>query len=341
MKYLFIIQQFAEGAAPAGGTGAQGTATATATSEASEGTAKAEGKGAANSRKNKPDLSNVIYGKPPASETTETKAKESSSESAETQVKRQTLAELLESDPELKKEYETSVKTQVSERTKAHLDRRLKNADISEANLEGMRPMFEILAQHYKLDPKDTAAIVKAVSEDDSYFKRASFEKGTNAKSERESFLKDRENFEILRENRKLKDEAEARRKADEQANNRKELFASWNREIPEVKKLYPSFDMDIEMKNPEFREMALQGKLKEGYEKVHRAEIDAAMMQYAHKQAEEKIANNVATGRSRPLEGAMSRDASPVYKSDPSTFTKEDINEVKRRARSGERIIF
>ena len=90
MKYLFIIQQFAEGAAPAGtSTGAEG-AVATAVSEAADGTVKAEGKGSG--RKNKPDLSKVIYGRAPTAETTEVKSEEVSSEAVETESTRQTLA---------------------------------------------------------------------------------------------------------------------------------------------------------------------------------------------------------------------------------------------------------
>lgn len=337
MKYLFIIQQFAEGGASMGAVaGAEGTGAAAAASEAAEGTAKAEDKGVSSGkRKAKVNpLGNVIYGKAPGSVSEKSKEATEAPATEESDNKRQTLAQLLEADPELKKEYEASVKTQVSERTKAHLDRRFKNADASKAELEGLRPMLEILAQHYKLDPKDTSAIAKAVSEDENYFKRAGFESGTDAKTAKNT-------FELLRENRKLKDEAEARRKSDEQANNRKVLFDSWNKEIPEVKKLYPSFDMDVEMKNPEFREYALQGKVKEGYEKVHRAEIDAAMMKYAHDKAEEKIANSVAAGRARPSEGAMSRDASPVYKTRPSDLTKEDRAEIRRRVRRGEKIVW
>ncbi|MBE6685773.1 MAG: hypothetical protein E7591_00900 [Ruminococcaceae bacterium] len=339
MKYLFIIQQFAEGAAPASSTGAVSAASTSAVaSEAAESTPKAEDKGSGlGKRKAKVNpLGNVIYGRTPENVSGQSKESEEASEAktTETESKRKTLAELLEADPELKKEYEATVKTQVSERTKAHLDRRVQGSNASKAELDAMRPMLDVLAQHYKLDPKDTSAIAKAVSEDENYFKRAGFESGTDAKTAKNT-------FELLRENRRLKDEAEARRKSDEQANNRKVLFDSWNKEIPEVKKLYPSFNMDEEMKNPEFREFALQGKVKEGYEKVHRAEIDAAMMKYAHDKAEEKIANSVAAGRARPAEGAMSRDASPVYKTRPSDLTKEDRAEIKRRVRSGEKIIW
>lgn len=339
MKYLFNIQLFAEGGASTGAAaGAEGTGAAAAVSAAAEGTAKAEDKGVSSGkRKAKVNpLGNVIYGKAPESVSgkSEEAAEAPATKTAETESKRKTLAQLLETDPELKKEYEASVKTQVSERTKAHIDRRFKNADASKTELEGLRPMLDVLAQHYKLDPKDTAAIAKAVSEDESYFKRAGFESGTDAKTAKNT-------FDLLRENRRLKDEALARDKADKQAKNRNELFAAWNKEIPEVKKLYPSFDMDAEMKDPAFREYALKGKVKEGYEKVHRAEIDAAMMKYAHDKAEEKIANSLAAGRARPVEGALSRDASPVYKTSPSDLTKDDRAEIKRRVRRGEKIIW
>ena len=62
--------------------------------------------------------------------------------------------------------------------------------------------------------------------------------------------------------------------------------------------------------------------------------------MQYTAKQVEAKVANNVRAGQKRPAEGAASGRSAVQVKSDPSQFTKADMDEITRRVARGERIV-
>ena len=62
--------------------------------------------------------------------------------------------------------------------------------------------------------------------------------------------------------------------------------------------------------------------------------------MQYTAKQVEAKVANNVRAGQKRPAEGAAGGRSAVQVKSDPSKFTKADMDEIARRVARGERIV-
>jgi hypothetical protein len=76
-------------------------------------------------------------------------------------------------------------------------------------------------------------------------------------------------------------------------------------------------------------------------YTVVHKDEIIPAAMQFAVKNAEEKLSKSVQAGTARPRENGMGAQGAAVVKSDVSQLTKQQRDELVRRAMQGERITF
>ena len=139
------------------------------------------------------------------------------------------------------------------------------------------------------------------------------------------------------RENAQLRAEMQAQR-TQEQASAQ---YAAWMQQAEQVKAIYPSFDLATEIQNEQFRRL-LQSNIpiQTAFEVIHKDEIIPAAMQYTAKQVEAKVANNVRSGQRRPTEGAAGRSGAVQVKSDPSKFTKADMDEIARRVARGERIV-
>ena len=108
------------------------------------------------------------------------------------------------------------------------------------------------------------------------------------------------------------------------------------------AKAVYPTFDLETEMDNPQFVNLLRNNiDVRTAYEVLHKDEIIPAAMQFAAKTVEQKIAKNIATNGARPNENGMSSQSAAVVKSDVSKLTKYDIDEVARRVARGERVSF
>lgn len=121
--------------------------------------------------------------------------------------------------------------------------------------------------------------------------------------------------------------------------NEEREQKRAWIQElraqVPQVQKIFPSFDLDEEMKNPNFAYLVRPGSptsIEDAMYAVHHREILSGAVKTAAQQAAQKTANAVAANKLRPKEGGLSSIPPVVVKSDPSKWTKEDRAEIRRR---------
>lgn len=192
-------------------------------------------------------------------------------------------------------------------------------------------PALELIAEGYGIDPKDTAALVKAITEDNSHYEEEAMKLGMPV-----------ENFKriktIERENARYKANEEARARAERNA----EIQNGWKQQAESLKGVYPTLNFDAEIQNPQFAQLLGAGvDVRTAYEVTHRDEIIPAAMQFAQKSATEKIAASVAAGQARPSEGGMQNTPSAQMKTDVSKLSAKEIDEYIERARRGERITF
>jgi hypothetical protein len=207
---------------------------------------------------------------------------------------------------------------------------RLKGNEAIVQKYNALAPMLDLLAGKYGVEPDDVDALSKAIEDDETFYEEEALEKGMSVQQVKE-YRK------MMRENKALKEQMEAQ-KNQQQADA---TVAAWMRDADAVKQIYPNFDFRTELQNDQFR-MLIQSNIpvQTAYEVVHKDELIPAAMQFTAKQVEAKVANNVRAGQKRPAEGAASSRSAVQVKSDPSKFTKADMEEIERRVARGERIV-
>ena len=254
----------------------------------------------------------------------------------EEQKPRKTLAELLKEDPEYKREYDEAMQGHIQRRLRGAKakEERLAEAEKRLARYDGLLPY---LAQNYGVAEDDLDGVEKAVKSDDKLFSRKAVENGTTGRAEREAFERELANRRQQAENARLRMEMQQQKEAAD----RERLFVRWDKEIPETAAKYPNFDFEREMQDPRFAELAVRVGVRDAYEQVHRAEIDAALVENARKEATSQVASSVAANMSRPAEGGLAKQSAPQVHIDPRTLTKEQRLDIRRRVKRGEKITF
>ena len=298
------------GAGDGGGTGAEGTQGVTAAA------AMSQRKGA----KSNP-LADVVYGKQAATEVTVPAAEGQQVE---------TVAQ-----PDLSAEFEALVKGKYKEQYDAKMQdtiqKRLKGSKETVDKFNALTPTLELLASKYGVESGDIEALNKAIQEDDAYYEQEALEKGITVQQLKEIRRMERENAEL----RQQMQEQESRENANR-------LYAQWMQQEQEIKGVYPSFNLEAEMQNPQFVNLLRSNiDMRTAYEVIHKDDIIHGAMQFTAKTVEQKIANKIKANGARPTEGGMGSQSAAVVKSDVSQLSKADRAEIIRRVQRGEKISF
>ena len=317
---LLDLQLFAEGGAGAsgagagdGGTGAEGTTGVTSTAAVSSKSTK----GAKN------PLADVRYGvqREDTTPVAEVKSQETAMPVTET-VNREAEFEKL-----IKGEY----KDLFDARMQDTIQKRLKSSKEVVDKYNALTPTLEALAKKYGVDASDSEALNRAIEEDDSYYEQEALERGITVQQLKEIRKMERENAAL----KKQMDEKDRRDKAAQE-------YATWMEQANKARLTYPSLDLNVEAKNPQFLRLLNSGvDVGTAYAVIHKDEIIPAAMQYAAKVVEEKTVNNIIAGGARPVENGISSQSASLTKSDVSQLTKNDRVEIMRRVARGEKITF
>lgn len=308
---IFDLQLFAEGAGGGdGGTGSEGSPGASATVAASQ----------TKAAKNNP-LANVVYGIQPTAKAEEVAP----------------IAEVQEptTEPEDRNaKYEAFIKENKDlddARIQSIVQRRLKSTKETVDKYNALTPTLELLAKKYGVDPTDTAALTRAIEEDDSYFEEEALKMGVPVEHLRELRRVKRENSEL---SQKL--EAHDRKESAEKT------YAGWMEQAEAARTVYPSLDLRAEMQNPQFVALLRSNiDVRTAYEVIHKDEIISGAMQFATKAAEQKLTNKIIANGARPTENGNASQSATVVKSDVSQLTRADRAEINRRVMRGDKISF
>ena len=214
--------------------------------------------------------------------------------------------------------------------------RRLRGTQETAERYRQLAPTLEMLGRKYGIRPDqngayDIAALNKAIEDDDSYYEKEAMEQGLSVEQFKQLRKMEREN-------------ADLRRRMQEQQTreNASRLYAQWMEQAGQVKTVYPSFQLEAELKNPRFVDLLKAGiDVRSAYEVLHKDEIIPAAMQFAAKTVEQKLANKIAAAGQRPVENGNSGQSAAIVKSDVSQLTKADRREIIRRVQRGETIRF
>ena len=207
---------------------------------------------------------------------------------------------------------------------------RVKSMNQYKSQADAMAPIIDQLGALYGIDTSDPRktdfeALARRFSSDERLYSAEAMEKGVSADALRSEYASRAENTAMRRQLQEYQ---------------MREAFAgiqdSFNREVATV---YGA-DFESEMQNGDFaRLIAANVPPKTAYEVVHQAEIAQARAQAAAQQARENIVRTIQAQGVRPEEigsGAGGGSTVPMK----THWTRAEVEDMKRRAALGERVI-
>ena len=240
-----------------------------------------------------------------------------------------------ETQPNLDEEWLTvkeRFKEQFGRDTASIVKDRLKNSKQAEAQLQKLAPILSAMGEKYGKGADDIDGIVAAYTDDDSLYEEEAMERGIP--------------LPVLKQLKQLEaDKAanDAKAQQDAQQQMFQQHIQKMAMDFEKVKASFPNADLRAELQNPEFARLTSPDvgvDVSTAYWIIHRAEIEPQAMQIAAQKAQQKLSQSVQSGMHRPVENG-SRAASPALeiRDDPSKWSKADREEVKRRARMGQKV--
>ena len=210
---------------------------------------------------------------------------------------------------------------------------RLRESGAYKDAMEALDPALELLARQYGIDlgKKDYKALAQKITDDDHYYETKAMETGDSVETVKKL---EQQEAEL---NRFRRQEA---MNLEEQKINRH--FASLERQGEALKAKFPGFDLRAELQNPVFARMTAPDSgltVEDAYYAVHRAEIQSAQAKVIADQTAKQMANSIRSNAARPDESG-SRQGSSTVSFDYSKASRQQREELKRRIRSGERIL-
>lgn len=226
-------------------------------------------------------------------------------------------------------EYGADVRAAVNERFKNHeaADKRLNDAVETLAEIA---PFYGLNAD----DPAtmDIGKIRDAIRNDRRWYEQSAMEKGVPV--ETEMHLRQLEREKAMRD-------AEARRSL-EQETLRKHLEGLRQQEA-ELKKEFPDFDLMGEIQtNQAFARMTAPNggfSVRQAYFALHGDELMQQQSARTAQVTQKNMSRAIQSGAMRPQENGMAATGGGVPALDPSSMTREQWREFRRRAQRGEKI--
>ena len=212
------------------------------------------------------------------------------------------------------------------------IQHRFKNQADLQGQVDRISNDLSPLFMNYGLRAGDFEGLKEAIAHDDVFFQ---------AQAERAGL-----DVEQYKENLRLKAEAERGRRitqAYEQQQRQNAMFSQWEAEAAQLQQAFPAFDLGLEMQhNEEFTRLISNGvPVRNAFLTTHAEEIFEGSNANASKVATQNVLNTIQQRASRPAEGAMHPGAALVRKSDPSSLSNDDIDEINRRVAMGETVSF
>lgn len=210
------------------------------------------------------------------------------------------------------------------------IGKRLKNTQAAADRYNALLPSLQMLGEKYKVDINDTDAFSRAVEDDDGVYEAEALKQGKQVEE-----IKEAEKFRRRYENLRREVDAKQEREKTER------LYNTWMSDGEKLKEIYPSFNIEAELADERFAALLRTPgiDMRTAYEVVHHDEILPAAMQFAAKKAEEKVANSVAANRGRPAENGAGETAGIISKVSVAQLTRQQREDLAKRAARGERI--
>ena len=212
------------------------------------------------------------------------------------------------------------------------IQERFKNQADLQAQVNGIVDDLSPLFMNYGLQSGDFEGLKAAVQSDENFYRSGAEREGLDVNQYKEML--------------KLKADAERGRRISEAFQNeqaRQARYAEWEADASELQEAFPAFDLGLEIENNEqFKQLLDSGvDVRTAFLTSHMDEILNGANAYAQKTATANVVNTIQQRAARPMEGALNHAPAIQRKSDPSSLSNEDLDEINRRVAEGEIVSF
>lgn len=189
-----------------------------------------------------------------------------------------------------------------------------------------IEPLMQLLGKRYNVEAKDGKtdidAIIKAATDDDMFFEDEALERGESVDKVKTDWQKERE---------------EEQQKAQQRRQMLDERFRAMQQQAPLVKEEYPIFDLNEELKNPEFVHMTLPKpyglgwEVRRAYRAMHQDALEQAQVEAIAQRAKADAARVRQANQMRPRENG-SGSAAATAVPDPYKLMRSMTHEERMR---------
>lgn len=266
---------------------------------------------------------------------------------ADTGVNTESAAEQAEAEPQTvlsaEEEFENLIKSDkfkslFNAKIQSALKERSKNHKEVHAELEKYKGAVSSLAAKYGKNADDIDGIISAISNDDSLIEDAAYAKGQTVEQYRTEEKNKAERAKSASEIESLKSQLlEYQNREAARADTEK-----WMTEAKETVKLYPTFDLRTEVKNPDFMKYLQRDKMSvtEAYEHAHLHEIMASQLTAAERKADENAAKIASRNRARVVENANAfKQNTAQSRIDVRNMTDSDFDKIEEMLARGQEV--
>ena len=323
----FLLQLFADGASGGEG-GGEGAAAGETAADAGQQRLKELGVPESKIRKNRA----YKFGKPAAEAVRKADPQEKPQQEDAAPAEQKDSQQEAQSNPRMS--WDEIVKDpEYNQELQKLIKARLRESGTYKEAMEALSPALELLARQYGIDPgkKDYKALAQKITDDNHYYETKALETGDSVETVKKL---EQQEIELNRFRRQEAQNLEA------QKNIRH--IESLERQGEALKAKFPGFDLRKELQNPVFARMTAPDSgltVEDAYYAVHRAEIQSAQAKVVADQTAKQMANSIRSNAARPDESG-SRQGSSAVSFDYSKASRAQREELKRRIRSGERIL-
>ncbi len=207
-------------------------------------------------------------------------------------------------------------------------NKRFKDYKSMEGRVKAGDQVMQMLATKYGIeDASDIKSITQALKDDDFLYAERAEANGRTIDEQRNWDNLEREN----REFREAQRQAERREQIDRQ-------MAEWDKQSANLKALFPSFDLDTELRNPDFESALRSGlSMERAFYAVHGEEIVSGAMQTTANAVRSATVQDMAARRSRPRENAIGSQAAAKVSKDVHKLSKQERAEIAKRSMFGD----
>ena len=110
--------------------------------------------------------------------------------------------------------------------------------------------------------------------------------------------------------------------------------------QFEQVREVYPQAELAQELDDPAFMRLVVRGvDAKSAYELTHLQELRKSAVAYGARRAREELTAAMQAGYLRPREGGMAQSGCGAFAESPEQWSRKTREELKTRARRGEKV--